>query len=132
MYTSSSDTGRRTAFYNSDRGNLHNYHIDKIGTLRCTWCHVAVPHGWKNRSFLVNLNDVGPEGGLAAGTQVKNNTRTPYNNPPYYMRAVLKIRSFASPGSWGESNCGSSGAPGNGQSGRDWMRDSSESCGNAP
>ena len=27
-----------------------------------------MPHGWKNRSFLVNLNDVGPEGGLAAGT----------------------------------------------------------------
>ena len=25
------------------------------------WCHVAVPHGWKNKSLLVNLNDVGPE-----------------------------------------------------------------------
>ena len=29
--------------------------------LVCTWCHVAVPHGWKNKALLVNLNDIGPE-----------------------------------------------------------------------
>jgi hypothetical protein len=130
--TSTSDT-RNTGFYNVDRGNLHNYHSNKIsGGVRCTWCHIAVPHGWKNRSFLVNLNDVGPEAGQVPGTQVKNNTTTPYDAPPYYMRAVLKIRSFGTPGSWVETNCGSVGAPGNGQSGRDWMRDSSENCKNAP
>ena len=32
-------------------------------TLKCNWCHVAVPHGWKNKALLVNLNDVGPEAG---------------------------------------------------------------------
>jgi len=138
VYASTSTSNlRRTGFWNpgSDkgRGNLHTFHASKIsGGVRCTWCHAAVPHGWKNRSFLVNLNDVGAEGGLPPGTQVRNGTTTAYNNPPYYLRAVLKIRSFGTPGSWVESNCGSAGAPGNNQSGRNWMRDSSENCANAP
>jgi hypothetical protein len=121
-----------SAFSGGGRGNLHAYHLDKIGRIRCTWCHIAVPHGWKNRSFLVNLNDVGPEVGLPAGTQVRNGTRNGYTNGPYYLNALLKIRTFGTSGSWTEGNCGSVGAPGNGQSGRDWMRDSSESCANAP
>jgi hypothetical protein len=100
--------------------------------MRCTWCHVAVPHGWKNKAFLVNLNDVGPEGGQPAGTQVRNNTTAPYNNGPYYVNAMLKIRTFRPSGQWTDTNCGSAGAPGNGQSGRDWMRDSNENCQNPP
>lgn len=28
---------------------------------RCTMCHTGTAHGWKNKAFLVNLNDVGPE-----------------------------------------------------------------------
>ncbi|WP_088286193.1 cytochrome c3 family protein [Ideonella sp. A 288] len=123
---------RTTGFFNSSKGNLHAYHTDKIQRLRCTWCHVAVPHGWKNKALLVNLNDVGPEVGLPAGTQVKNNTGTPYTNPPYYLNAVLKVRTFATSGNWVDTNCGSVGAPGNGASGRDWMRDSSENCANLP
>jgi hypothetical protein len=121
-----------SAFNGGGKGNLHEYHRDKIGRIQCTWCHIAVPHGWKNRSFLVNLNDVGPEVGLPPGTQVRNGTRAGYTNGPYYLNALLKIRSFATSGSWSEGNCGSSGAPGNGQSGRDWMRDSSESCASPP
>ncbi len=128
--------GQRTGFFNDPndkgRGDLHTYHADKIGGMRCNWCHVAVPHGWKNKAFLVNLNDVGPEAGLAPGTQVRNNTTAAYNNGPYYMNAVLKVRRFASSGLWREADCGSAGAPGNGVSGRDWMRDSSENCQNAP
>jgi hypothetical protein len=130
------DSGARTGFYNDPgdkgRGDLHAYHRNKIGRIRCSWCHVAVPHGWKNKAFLVNLNDVGPEAGLAAGTQVRNNTTATYNNGPYYMNSVLKIRRFAPSGLWREADCGSRGAPGNGQSGRSWMRDSSENCANAP
>jgi hypothetical protein len=126
------NTNRTTGFYNSSRGNLHAYHTDKIGRIRCTWCHVAVPHGWKNKAFLVNLNDVGPEGGLAAGTQVRLNTTAGYNNAPYYLNAMLKIRTFATSGNWSDTNCGSAGAPGNGQFGRSWMRDSTENCVNAP
>jgi hypothetical protein len=45
---------------------------------------------------------------------------------------VLKVRTFATSGNWSDTNCGSVGAPGNGQSGRDWMRDSSENCANLP
>ena len=100
--------------------------------MRCNWCHVAVPHGWKNKALLVNLNDVGPEVGLAPSTQVRNNTTAVYNQEPYYMNAVNKIRTFASSGNWSDSDCGSRGAPGNGQSGKDWMKDSNENCSNPP
>ena len=31
------------------------------GTYRCTMCHTGTAHGWKNKDFLVNLNDIGPE-----------------------------------------------------------------------
>jgi predicted CXXCH cytochrome family protein len=112
--------------------NLHGLHQDRVGKLRCTWCHIAVPHGWKNKAFLVNLNDVGPEVGLAPGTQVRNNTTATYSRAPYYLNAVLKIRTFARSGNWSQSNCGSAGAPGNGQSGQNWMADGNENCRNAP
>jgi len=128
--------GGRTGFFNDPndkgRGDLHAFHASKIGRMRCSWCHVAVPHGWKNKAFLVNLNDVGGEGGLPAGSQVRNNTTATYSQGPYYINAVLKIRSFARSGLWREANCGSAGAPGNGQTGRAWMRDSNEACVNAP
>jgi len=123
---------QRTGFFGTEKGDLHSHHADKLGRMRCNWCHVAVPHGWKNKAFLVNLNDVGGEAGLAPGTQVRNNTTAAYNNGPYYMNAVLKVRSFARSGQWLQTNCGSSGAPGNGQNGRNWMRDSNENCVNAP
>ncbi len=118
--------------FSSGGTNYHTLHVDRIGKIRCNWCHIAVPHGWKNKAFLVNLNDVGPEVGLPPGTQVRNNTTAPYNNGPYYMNAVLKIRTFRASGTWSQSSCGSAGAPGNGQSGQNWMADGSESCKNAP
>ena len=121
-----------SGFGGPDDANLHSFHADKIGEMRCTWCHVAVPHGWKNKALLVNLKDVGPEVGLAAGTQVRNNTTAGYTSAPYYLNALLKIRNFATSGNWDATDCGSSGAPGNGQSGRDWMRDSNENCENPP
>ncbi|MBI2307342.1 MAG: hypothetical protein HYU78_08570 [Rhodocyclales bacterium] len=124
--------GGSSGFGGSKDPNLHSYHADKIGKMRCNWCHVAVPHGWKNKALLVNLNDVGAEGGQAAATQVRNNTTAAYNNGPYYMNAINKVRSFATSGNWSDTNCGSSGSPGNGQSGRSWMRDSNESCTNPP
>ena len=73
-----------------------------------------------------------PRGRAAAGTQVRNNTTAGYTNGPYYLNAMLKIRTFRPSGQWTETSCGSAGAPGNGQSGRDWMRDSSENCQNPP
>lgn len=99
----------------------HTLHFNKIGHMRCDWCHVAVPHGWKNKALLVNLNDIGPEAGQAAGTQVRNNTTTAYSAAPYYMNAVLKVINFKASGNWAVADCGSAGAPGNGQVGLAWM-----------
>ena len=125
-------------------GNWHRAHEVVVTNFRCNLCHVAVPHGWKNKNFLVNLNDVGPEGGFAStGNQVRNNTTNGYVNGPYYNRAVLKVVSFARSGSWAAGNCGSVGAPGNGQVGVAWMNGGgmggmggggggSEACNNVP
>jgi hypothetical protein len=113
--------------------NFHRFHVSRVTNFRCNLCHVAVPHGWKNKAFLVNLNDVGPEGGYGStGNQVRNNTTTGYVNGPYYNRASLKVRSFAASGSWSAGNCGSIGSPGNGASGVQWMANSSEACSNVP
>jgi hypothetical protein len=116
--------------------NLHGFHFDRIGSVRCTWCHVAVPHGWKNKALLVNLNDVGPEGGQSGvevctggngwgttncspgGGTINNG----YDNGPYYQNAFLKVINFKPSGEWLADDCGSA----SGAVGRDWMRD--EAC----
>jgi hypothetical protein len=80
-----------------------------------------VPHGWKNKALLVNLNDVGPEAGLPAGTEVNiTSSAQTYTQGPYYLNAKLKIRNFAQSGTWSENDCGS--ASGQSGIGRDWMR----------
>lgn len=114
-YTTRNDTGRKSGFYGGGKGNLHNYHIDRIQKLYCTWCHVAVPHGWKNKALLVNLNDVGEEAGLGAGTSKEvaiNGNGSYYKKEPYYLYSKLKISSFAASGSWSDTNCGSRGKSG--------------------
>jgi hypothetical protein len=96
---------------------------------------VAVPHGWKNKALLVNLNDVGPEVGKAAGgeeictgsggwgsTNGGCSKDNGYTNAPYYLNAFLKVINFRPSGQWRENDCGSK----SGQTGRDWMRD--EAC----
>ncbi len=92
---------------NYSERNLHTGHSQRLGGLRCNWCHTAVPHGWKNKALLVNLNDVGPEAGLPEGTIVEE----PYSNGPYYKDAMLKIFNFATSGNWTAADCG----------GIDWM-----------
>ena len=112
--------------------NLHIFHANQVTNFRCNLCHVAVPHGWKNKNFLVNLNDVGPESTNGDSGEVRNNTTQGYVNAPYYNRAALKINSFAASGSWNPNNCGSAGIRGNGQLGVSWMAFSSETCANVP
>ena len=71
----------------------------------CMNCHVAVPHGWRNKAFLVNMLCVGTEGGTA-------NNCTSFSGygavrrPPYYNDARLRVSTWARSGGWGESNCG--------------------------
>lgn len=135
-YANRNGTGT-TGFFNADRGNLHAFHTDKIERIRCNWCHAAVPHGWKNKALLVNLNDVGPEAGRAGNEEYRiGASGQAYNQEPYYLNAKLKVRTFATSGNWVDTNCGSNasaltfGANGNStQAGRDWMRDV---CSNPP
>jgi hypothetical protein len=100
--------------FNGSKGNLHVHHNNKITTanrIQCTWCHVAVPHGWKNKSLVLNLNDVGEEAGFVAGSSNEvgiNADGDYYTKAPYYLEAKNKVRNFARPGQWEEGNCGSS------------------------
>lgn len=116
------DERNSSGFGGPKSNNLHAFHTDKIGRIRCSWCHAAVPHGWKNKALLVNLNDVGPEAGQTSGTEIPINSSTAvYNQGPYYLNAKLKVRTFASSGNWQDSNCGS--ASGQPDVGREWMKD---------
>ena len=105
--------------------NLHIGHANRIGRLRCNWCHIAVPHGWKNKALLVNLNDVGPEAGFSTvGNSVSENVtgggfNSAYTQAPYYNNAKLRVQGFASSGNWVANNCG----------GVMWMM---QSCSNPP
>jgi hypothetical protein len=113
--------------------NLHVGHAGQVTNFRCTYCHVSIPHGWKNKVFLANLNDVGLEASLPAGTQVRYSGFSPsgtgrYYQGPYYNGAALKVRKFARSGEWVDVNCGSAGAPGNGVTGVNWMNASDEAC----
>jgi predicted CXXCH cytochrome family protein len=124
---------------------LHWYHWNKIlshdasRVLKCNWCHAAVPHGWKNKALLVNLNDVGEEGGQPAGGNREWRENAPgqaFNQAPYYLNAKLKVRTFATSGNWTDTNCGSNnsaqtfGSNGNSTlNGKDWMKDV---CSNPP
>ena len=134
VYSPTGDTrkaDRNTGFCCKGGDQLHWYHWKQIGgTLKCNWCHAAVPHGWKNKALLVNLNDVGPEAGQAGNAEWRMNASgQAYNQEPYYMNAKLKVRTFATSGNWTDANCGSSssatafGTNGNSTAtGRDWMR----------
>lgn len=132
IYDGGSSGSTATAFEDGgSKDNLHSYHSGKAGsTYKCLSCHVAVPHGWKNRSFLVNLNDIGPEvmcraidadpngydveiaaGGncvegqpIPPGSALMGNT--PYTNPPYYINARLRIDNFPNDsGIWAAGKC---------------------------
>ncbi len=121
--------------------NLHTGHAQErqVSNFRCSYCHVSIPHGWKNKNFLNNLNDIGREVGLATGgNQVRNNQTSRYYRGPYYNGAVLKIVQFRQSGQWVHNTCGSAGNPGNGNVGGNgnfgnipWMTDQgsgSEAC----
>ena len=103
--------------------NLHIEHAKRVDKpLQCSWCHVAVPHGWKNKALLVNLNDVGPEAGMTSGTEIPIASGSQsFTAEPYYLNAKLKVITFSSSGQWDESNCGS--ASNNPDTGKNWMNE---------
>ncbi len=131
IYAPTSGGGSRTGFWigpGSDRGKDKDGHFihsgrDKLNASRCNWCHIAVPHGWKNKALLVNLQDVGPEAGQPAGTVIANNS-LPYSNGPYYRNAMLKVKNFRPSGNWEIQACGATS-----QDSRSWM---TGTCGSPP
>jgi hypothetical protein len=79
---------------------------DAMATAACMFCHVAVPHGWKNKAFLVNLNCVGREGGQADDcTAVGDGRFRATYLPPYYNAAKLSIGTWARSGNWNQNAC---------------------------
>lgn len=91
-------TGGAGGFRNGDASHSFS---DKDGA-PCNFCHIAVPHGWKNKAFLVNLACVGSEVGLAPGcTSVSNN----YTMAPYYVNARLRISTWQASSNWTETSC---------------------------
>ncbi|MBF0379739.1 MAG: hypothetical protein HQL69_01900 [Magnetococcales bacterium] len=112
------DSAGKSGFCCEKDDNLHGYHAKKISNIRCTRCHVAVPHGWKNKALLVNLNDVGAEAGQPEGTKV-GSANSKYTKGPYYLNAALRILNWRSSGNWLENDCGW----GTGNRGVEWMKD---------
>ncbi|MEH6825679.1 MAG: cytochrome c3 family protein [Motiliproteus sp.] len=91
-----------------------------MGRGSCMMCHIAVPHGWKNKQFLINLLCVGSEadngpntksagecvdsggyGGSGGGGEYDTKTYR-----PYYIGARLRVPLWAPSGDWGSENCG--------------------------
>ncbi len=95
-------------------GNASHAYEDKDDA-PCTFCHIAVPHGWKNKAFLVNLTCVGPENGETSGFDANGckSKASNYTAGPYYVNARLSISSWAVSGSWSAGNC----------QGTTWMQD---------
>jgi hypothetical protein len=57
----------------------------------CMRCHIAIPHGWKNKAFLVNKRCVGTEAGEATNCVNRENWTTGMTKGPYYWNATLSF-----------------------------------------
>lgn len=114
-----------SGFSMPNKGNLHTKHGSRLKRMKCMWCHISTPHGWKNRNFLVNLNDIGPEvctptcppgyegvvnRGFEHQLQNAGGITQPLFLGPYYYNAINKLINFATSGQWDPKNCGSKNA----------------------
>jgi len=111
---------QNTSGFRGDSDASHNF-SDKQGE-HCMNCHVAVPHGWKNKAFLVNLNCTGPAyvTGDAGCIDEPGNFST-VTKQPYYYNAVLRIITWKRSGDWREQNCGKNSNGDNNS--KEWMTD---------
>ncbi|MBF0160981.1 MAG: hypothetical protein HQL88_01710 [Magnetococcales bacterium] len=116
MYATENAT--KSGFCCDKSNNLHGVHAKRITSgIKCSRCHAAVPHGWKNKAFLVNLNSVGGEAGLGSGTKV-GTANSKYTQAPYYMDAALRVLNWRASGGWLVDDCGWSST----NKGIDWMK----------
>jgi hypothetical protein len=120
------DGGARPSGFNdpgTDGGGGHgNEHSGKP----CMRCHIAVPHGWKNKAFLVNLNCTGPEAGRTSCDQTSGyagvtDTSGRFTSGPYYEQSFLRVRIWRASGNWTAASCGGNNAKN--PSGKSWMTD---------
>ena len=90
---------------NFDTINLHVGHAERIGAdLECTWCHAAVPHGWKNKALLIDITTDSP---TCNGVE-------PCTDAPYILEGYLGgggAVTWKASGQWTSGDCG----------GRAWM-----------
>ena len=105
-------------FSNNDAAHSKSDHSGSNS--RCMFCHIAVPHGWKNKAFRANLNCLGPEVGKAAGcTNAFGQSNLEVTKQlwaaPYYNGAMLRVASWKSSNAWTQESCGS------GINGSGWM-----------
>lgn len=78
--------------------------VVEMSGFSCTRCHIAVPHGWKNKAFLVNKRCVGKEGGKATDCETDSSGfGGDFNAEPYYVGAR---NSFSTWRAAGDSNYG--------------------------
>ncbi len=124
-------TSADTGFCCDGRGNLHAYHASKIRRngdsgmtgLYCSWCHIAVPHGWRNKALLVNLNEVGKETDFsesitsAPAASTVNGLMRGYYKPPYYLNAFNRVVTWQKSKAWTDTSCGTSSS-----NGVSWMK----------
>ena len=116
---------QRHAFYTTQGGTAlaPTWPASENGTYRCTMCHTGTAHGWKNKAFLVNLYDLGPEinalGGETApgpiilsngqpvpkGTQATATIPAGYSNGPYYRGSLLGVVNFKASSNWVKGDC---------------------------
>ena len=103
-------------------GSEASHNSSKKNVRPCMWCHVAVPHGWRNKALLVNMNCVGPEGG---GSGCQDNVISDTGNltsPPYYIGARLRVWTWKSSASWSENSCNSPAMVADSKPGGDFMK----------
>lgn len=91
----------------SDGSGFYGNHLPdgNMGNEACMMCHIAVPHGWKNKAFLVNLLCVGPEGGQGAGCTSVGSNYNARTIAPYYNNARVRISTWRQSGAWTERSC---------------------------
>ena len=107
-YAGGNNESSPTGFSTTAGNNLHDWHAGQLGGLRCTWCHVAIPHGWRNKALLVDISS-DPEA-ITAGCN-----GAPCDAPPYIQNAYLGGGgpvNWRVSGEWTSQDCNSPGAGG--------------------
>lgn len=106
-------TSGRSGFSGSKSTNLHAFHLGKSAwderdvRIRCNYCHIAVPHGWKHKALLADTRTVGVEVGFASEAVANGSfsNGSSYTKGPYYMNSKLRVTTWKRAGNWEAADC---------------------------